>query len=1032
MQSLRIILLEDFKLDAELILRELRKAGLLHTARCVCYKRDFEQALQDFAPDVVLSDHKLPDLDASTALQITRQADAELPFILVTGALGEEVAVEIMQKGATDYILKDRLFRLPAAIRRACTEAEARRERTQHQRILEEQNNLLKEKNVALAESEERFRQLAEHIREAFWMTDVTKQTMLFISRGYEEIWGRPREILYANAMNWADAIHPEDRQRVIAAALSDQARGTYHELYRVVRPDGSIRWIEDRAFPIRDGSGAVYRIAGLAEDITERKAAEAEAAILAQAVQSAGELICITDLDDRFTFVNPAFENAFGYAPGELLGKTPDLLFADKNPPGLMAKILAATRRGGWRGEVLDKRKDGTEFPIFLSTSQIKDASGQVLGLIGVSRDITSIKLAEKRNTTLASLSHKLSAASTPVEAAQKIVDVAAELFGWDACYLHLYSRDKDEIIPILTLDSAEGKTTPVPSATFTLTPSEWMRHVLAHGPQLVHRDEAGPAAKRMEPFGEVKKPSACMMYARILARGESIGVISIQSYTTSAYTQQDLTLFQGLAEHCGNALHRISVTETLRQAEAKYRSLFENATEGIFQTTLDGRYISANPALAHMFGYASPAELVAMVANIEQQTFVSADQALALKKLLAQNDSVLDYQTERYRKDRTTLWTSINVRAVRDEAGVLTHYEGTVQDITRRKRALDALKESERKLRLLAENTSDVILYFDMDRNPVYSNPAVRTVTGYAFEEIQARKFVNWVHPHDQTRMLDLWERLYQGESFTDVEFRLVTKSGEIKWCSSTWGPMLDEHGVQIGVQGRERDITERKQLEQQLLETSADERRRVGHELHDGLGQFLAGLAFKAKTLEYSLAKSSHPDAVRAHELGIHIADAINQTRSIARGLDPVDIETIGLAAALQKLAADTENVFNIRCLCNCDAAASELTSTAALALYRITQESIHNALTHGRANEIEIAFSVTPRELNLKTVDNGIGFQEKTNDTPGMGMRVMEYRARSLGGRIKIQSSPEHGTAVECSIPRTDLVFKPTGL
>ncbi len=126
----------------------------------------------------------------------------------------------------------------------------------------------------ALQESRERLQQLADHIQEVFWLSDPPKEQMLYISQGYEEIWGRSRESLYETPQSWLDAIHPEDRSRVQASALSRQISGDYDEVYRIIRPDGSIRWIHDRAFPIRDKTGRVYRIAGIAQDITTLKTA--------------------------------------------------------------------------------------------------------------------------------------------------------------------------------------------------------------------------------------------------------------------------------------------------------------------------------------------------------------------------------------------------------------------------------------------------------------------------------------------------------------------------------------------------------------------------------------------------------------------------------------------------------------------------------------------------------------------------------------------------------------------------------------
>jgi PAS domain S-box-containing protein len=121
----------------------------------------------------------------------------------------------------------------------------------------------------ALRSSEENFRQITENIRDVFWMTDPDKTRMLYISPAYEEIWGRTRKSLYEEPKSFLDAIDPKDRPRV-TVAIALQAQGAYDETYRIFRPDGSLRWIRDRAFPVRNKSGKVYRIAGVAEDITE------------------------------------------------------------------------------------------------------------------------------------------------------------------------------------------------------------------------------------------------------------------------------------------------------------------------------------------------------------------------------------------------------------------------------------------------------------------------------------------------------------------------------------------------------------------------------------------------------------------------------------------------------------------------------------------------------------------------------------------------------------------------------------------
>jgi PAS domain S-box-containing protein len=144
-----------------------------------------------------------------------------------------------------------------------------------------------KRAEVVSRESEQRFRQIAESIDEVFWITPPEKDRMIYVSPAYEKIWGRPCSELYINPRNWLAAVHPDDRDRVIHAAMTKQADGTYDEEYRIVRSDGGERWIHDRAFPLRDDTGKIYRIVGLAEDITARKRVDSEIRALSEQLEA-------------------------------------------------------------------------------------------------------------------------------------------------------------------------------------------------------------------------------------------------------------------------------------------------------------------------------------------------------------------------------------------------------------------------------------------------------------------------------------------------------------------------------------------------------------------------------------------------------------------------------------------------------------------------------------------------------------------------------------------------------------------------
>lgn len=250
-----------------------------------------------------------------------------------------------------------------------------------------------KQAENALRESETRFRQLAENIEEVLWITDPTKKQMLFISPAYERIWMRTCTSLYAEPTNWVEAIHPEDRPRVVTAAIEKQAHGTYDETYRIVRPNGECRWIHDRAFPIRDAAGLVFRIAGIAEDITQRR--EAEIALreseerYRRLINDVRDAVFTLRSDGVITSLNPAFESISGYSCTEWIGRPfwplvhPDDLdrAADR-----FRQVLQGTKTEPF--EIQIRRKDQSAATIeFSSTLQVTHGHAS---LIGIGRDVT------------------------------------------------------------------------------------------------------------------------------------------------------------------------------------------------------------------------------------------------------------------------------------------------------------------------------------------------------------------------------------------------------------------------------------------------------------------------------------------------------------------------------------------------------------------------------------------------------------------------------------------------------------------
>lgn len=213
---------------------------------------------------------------------------------------------------------------------------------------------------------------------------------------------------------------------------------------------------------------------------------------------------------------------------------------------------------------------------------------------------------------------------------------------------------------------------------------------------------------------------------------------------------------------------------------------------------------------------------------------------------------------------------------------------------------------------------------------------------------------------------------------------------------------------------------DVTERERLEKQILEISDQERERIGQDLHDGLCQLLSGIKFKTTLLEQKLQAKAPPEAQEARALEGLLNGAIQQARNIARGLHPVDLEARGLMSALQELTGSVSEVYGVCCSCECRQPVLVHDHLVAMHLYRIAQEAINNALRHGRARRVLVRLLGPGERLTLKIQDNGCGFPANANRNTGMGLHLMNYRARAIGAAIEIAPGRSGGTVITCRL------------
>ena len=261
-------------------------------------------------------------------------------------------------------------------------------------------------------ESERRFRDVTENIREVFWLSDINKREILYVSPAFREIWGRDCEELYRAPQMWLDAVHPDDRPRVIDATHAKQAAGTYDEEYRITRPSGEIRWIRDRAFPVRGDDPEISRIAGVAEDITERRLASDA---LRESERRFREILgnihlasVMLDRDARITYCNDFMLQLSGWSREEVLGRNWFELFI---PPGQTSEIagvfteVLADTPTAWHNENEILTRSGDRRLIRWNNIVLRSSTGEVVGLAGIGEDVTERRQTEVMRARLAAI---------------------------------------------------------------------------------------------------------------------------------------------------------------------------------------------------------------------------------------------------------------------------------------------------------------------------------------------------------------------------------------------------------------------------------------------------------------------------------------------------------------------------------------------------------------------------------------------------------------------------------------------------
>jgi len=382
-KPLRALIVEDRVSDATLVVHELERAGFAPTWKRVDTEEQYVSQLETL-PELILADYNMPKFGAIRALEVLQETGLDIPFIIVSGSIGEEVAVEAMRQGAADYLLKDRLGRLGPAVTNALEQSRSRKE--------------AKRTAAELYTTHEQLQRVLEHSPSVIYVLNIKNQriTPTVVSDNVERLFGvTAGESTYEW---WLESLHPDDRERVVSKLNASLSGDGYSMEYRVRHKDGSYHWVEDNNRVVRDGSGVATEAVGVWTDITERKQAENRLREQARLLDLAQDAIMVRDMEDRVEFWNHGAEKLYGWTAAEVHCRQASSFLHEEPPSTAFAAKMAVTESGKWSGECKHLRKDGGTITVRSRWTLVRDELGVPQSILIINTDVTEQKKIEEQ----------------------------------------------------------------------------------------------------------------------------------------------------------------------------------------------------------------------------------------------------------------------------------------------------------------------------------------------------------------------------------------------------------------------------------------------------------------------------------------------------------------------------------------------------------------------------------------------------------------------------------------------------------
>lgn len=838
----------------------------------------------------------------------------------------------------------------------------------------------------ALLKSEEKFTKALNAVPVAVALATLAEGRQIAVNQALLRMTGYTRDEVIGHTFlelgYWDD---PSDRQRLVERLLAGEHLQNVECRFRRKNREPFIALLSAELIEL-DGKRCIVTAA---MDITDLRRAERSVRTLQSklALHRQQTMVGVIEFDSDFRVIewNSAAETIFGYSRQEAIGRSVRDLAAPAGPRAELALFEEALHEGG--GSYCTNRnitKGGKEIICEWVNTPLVQEDGTVSVIMSLVRDVTAEKQTQAdladSGATLCAIFQSTDDAIWTVDATRfglmTFNAAAAESFASRSNRELRAGRTPDDLLP--PQDAKWWK--------------ELYRQVLSSG--------------AFKTDYEVKDKSAIfhLSFNPLFRDGKIFGI--------SVFAR--------------NVTKRREAEQALRASEERYRQLVWSSNDWVWEIDANARYKYASPQCRDILGYA-PEELIGKT-PFDLMPQGEAERVAALfRAIAADRKPFRALENANLHKDGHVVVLETNGVPIIDAQGRFCGYGGMDRDITARKGAEEALRESERRLRLALESGRMYAFEWHPRSDMMRRSAECAAVLGLPeYSTLDTgREFLNRLNPSDRSNYIDVLTHLTPAQDTYRTEYRKTLPDGKIRWMEARGRGFFDSDGNLVRVVGIAADITARKESEDALRTLSAclinaqeEERKRLARELHDGVSQALAVISIGMSQAAKATREAQHRS--KLEKLYARLQGVLADIGHLSHQLHPSTLKHLGLPAAIKALCDEVAHTYGIDVGFADRSASQHLSTNTALSLYRVAQEALQNIVKHSRSKRAWVELRGNQDEISLHIWDQGVGFDPHSTNS-GLGLVSMRERLRLVGGRILITSSRGSGTHIDAYAP-----------